>query len=54
MKIHKMGCHSNYRKYFFSNRVVNIWNKLPSEVMACNTIGSFKTHIDTLISQAFI
>jgi hypothetical protein len=54
MKIHKMGCHLDCRKYFFSYRVINIWNKLPSEVIACNTIGSFKAHIDTLISQGFI
>jgi hypothetical protein len=54
MKIHKMGCHLDCRKYYFSNRVVTIWNKLLSEVIACNTIGSFKAHIDTLISQWFI
>jgi hypothetical protein len=54
MKIQEMGCHLDCRKYCFSNRVVNIWNKLPSEVIAYNTVGSFEAHIDTLISQGFI
>jgi ribonuclease P/MRP protein subunit RPP40 len=41
MKIFKTGCQWNSRKYLFSNRVVNLWNKLPSDVRAYDTIGKF-------------
>jgi ribonuclease P/MRP protein subunit RPP40 len=54
MKIFKTGCHLDCRKYFFSNRVVNLWNKLPSDVIACDTIGNFKARLDKLICQGFI
>ena len=33
-------------KHFFFNRVVNIWNKLPREVVNCNTIQTFKNRLD--------
>jgi hypothetical protein len=42
------------RKYFFSKTVVNLWNKLPSDVLACDTIGKFKARLDKLICQGFI
>ena len=33
-------------KHFFFNRVVNVWNQLPREVVSCNTIHTFKNHLD--------
>jgi hypothetical protein len=54
MKIFKKGCHLDCRKYFFSNRVVNLWNKLPGYVLACDTIGTFKARLDKVISQGLI
>ena len=51
MKIFKKGCHLDCRKYFFSNRVVNLWNKLPGYVLACDTIETFKARLDKVISQ---
>ena len=33
-------------KYFFFNRIVNIWNKLPSEIVNSNSIESFKNKVD--------
>jgi hypothetical protein len=43
MKIFKTGCHLDCRKYLFSNRLVNLLNKLPIvDVSACNTIGSYE------------
>ena len=30
----------------FVNRVVNEWNKLPAEAIKCNTVQSFKIHLD--------
>jgi hypothetical protein len=53
MKIFKTGCHLDCRKYIFSIRVVNRWNKLPSDILACDTIGKFKAQLDDLICQGF-
>ena len=37
---------SHEAKHYFFNRIVNIWNKLPSEIVNSNTIESFKNNID--------
>ena len=41
-------------KHFFTNRIVDVWNKLPSDVVNANTINEFKNRIDKLfISDKF-
>ena len=32
----------NCRKYFFANRVVNVWNSLPAELVMSTTLTCFK------------
>ena len=34
------------RKYYFTNRVVNIWNSLPNHVVLCDTVNTFKSRLD--------
>ena len=34
------------RKYFFTNRVIDMWNNLPEEVVSANTLNSFKNRLD--------
>jgi len=34
------------RKYFFSNRVVNTWNELPSEIRYASSVNTFKNLYD--------
>ena len=36
------------RKHFFSQRVVNAWNKLPQHVVDAPSINSFKNRLDNL------
>ena len=36
----------NLRKYFFINRVVQMWNKLSDEVVQATIISVFKAHLD--------
>ena len=46
LKIFKQQCRLNSRKYFFSQRVVNDWNKLPKLAVQAKNLQSFKTIID--------
>ena len=34
------------RKYYFTNRVVNVWNSLPDHVVLSETINTFKPRLD--------
>jgi len=34
------------RKYYFTNRIVNIWNSLPNSVVTANTTNKFKNRLD--------
>lgn len=42
---------SHEAKHFFFNRVVNIWNGLPSNIVNCSTIDSFKNHVDKYLKS---
>ena len=33
-------------KYFFTNRVVDVWNKLTHDIVNAKTINDFKNKID--------
>ena len=32
---------------FFTNRIINIWNKLPENIVHTGTVNSFKINLDT-------
>ena len=38
MKLNKMRCRIDIRKYYFTKRVVDIWNDLPESVVSVNTM----------------
>jgi ribonuclease P/MRP protein subunit RPP40 len=55
LKLYKPNCRLDCRKYAFSHRIINMWNILPSNIIACNTVYSFKRKIDAFLnSQGFI
>jgi len=39
------------RGRFFTQRVVNVWNVLPEEVVGAGTIAAFKGHLDKYMSR---
>jgi len=50
----KMKVHRNtlqLRQCFFSQRVVNVWNKLPSSVVEASVVNVFKKRLDGWISD---
>ena len=45
-KIKKRYCRSNLSKYSYRNRSIDIWNKLPIEIIESSTINEFKGGLD--------
>ena len=46
LRLTKLRSKTNIRMYFFSNRVVDWWNLLPSEVVNAPSVNSFKSRLD--------
>ena len=42
----KENIKDNTRLNFFSNRITNSWNALPTNAIEANTVNSFKARID--------
>ena len=45
-KLVKSRARLDIRKYFFSNRVIDYWNKLPEHVVEANSVNMFKNRLD--------
>ena len=41
-KLFKPRCHLDIRKYSFAHRIVDIWNSLDDNIIACDSINGFK------------
>ena len=49
-KLAKEKFHTDIRKYFFTQRMVNVWNSLPGHVVEAGTLGVFKTRLDEVLN----
>src|SRR6266516_5589054 len=49
-KLVKSRSRLDIRKHFFSQRVVNEWNKLPDAVVEAESVNSFKNKYDSYVS----
>jgi hypothetical protein len=45
-KIQKGNCRQNLRKHSFKNRVIDIWNDLPQELVQAKTVKSYEILLD--------
>ena len=46
MKLLKRQCRTEVRKNFFAFRTVNIWNRLPEELVTASSLNCFKIGLD--------
>lgn len=53
-KLKKDKFRTDIRKYFFTNRVVDIWNQLPKDIANAPTVGSFKTKLKSFDLKPFL
>ena len=50
LKLTADNLRTNNRKYFFSQRVVENWNRLPQQAIDCETVPAFKHSLDSYLS----
>ena len=48
LKIRKERARLDIRKYFFSQRIVNVWNSLPQQVVDATSVNGFKNAYDNM------
>ena len=48
LKLEKKCCNTRLRQHFFSNRIVNVWNSLPVNVVTAPSLNSFKGRFDAV------
>ena len=53
LTIYKPCYNTNLEKFFFKNRVVNAWNKLPQHVVNASNVVSFKRYVNNLPSNFY-
>lgn len=46
LKLKKIRCHRSQRQKFFSQRVVEVWNKLPEAIVSAPTLNTLKNRLD--------
>jgi len=51
LKIYKPRTQLDVRKYFFSIRVIDVWNSLLGSVIHSNAVNTFKVKIDCLLKN---
>ena len=52
VKLVKDQCKLDIRKYSFSQRTVNEWNKLSMDYITASSVNMFKNKLDTYLRRA--
>ena len=50
LKLFKLSFKRNVGKYIFSNMVIDSWNRLPEDIIRCDSLDNFKK-LDRLFSS---
>ena len=53
LKLIKPRCRLNVRQQFFTQRIINAWNRLPENVISADTVNGFKNSIDKHFQQVY-
>ena len=48
----KDQCRLDIRKYLFSQRTINEWNKLSTDCVTASSVNMFKNKVDTYLKRA--
>ena len=51
LRLQKHRTKYDLRKYFFTNRALDVWNSLPNHVILSNTVNTFKSKLDKFWQQ---
>ena len=51
LKIRRSRFRTELRRNFFTQRVVNLWNSLPSEAVEATSLNVFKARIDKFLNS---
>jgi len=51
LRLQKNRTRYDMRKFFFTNRIVNMWNSLPNEVVHAESTNTFKSRLDKFWSN---
>jgi len=46
LRLKKSRVKYDLRKYYFTNRALNVWNSLPNWVVMSDTVNTFKNRLD--------
>jgi hypothetical protein len=49
LKLFETGCKLDCRKYTFAHRILEIWNSLDEDTVACDSLNGFKSGIDKFL-----
>jgi len=49
VKLVKPRCRLDVRKYSFAHRLVDVWNSLDENVIACDSLNGFKNRLDKFL-----
>ena len=52
VKLVKNQCRLDIRKYSFSQRTINEWNKLSTDCITASSVTMFKNKVDTYLRRA--
>ena len=50
-RLDKGAFRTENRRHFFTQRIVRVWNQLPSNVVEADTLGSFKKLLDEILGS---